>query len=166
MKVLMKKVILFVALASILILMNSCGTSKKVPTGPNVRVTDTGLVAEGSNVSFIERGTRDQAIRFARYEMVKYINLVLGVMDKDYKLPSGTHTEETLKNSKVVDVKLYDLQDGSIEAVCQIGLAWDDVQKWADAYYENLPAEDAFKTAGQKKYNEKIMKYLRSFGRK
>lgn len=135
-----------------LMLVLSCVLQKN-NNSQNVIVTDNGLLSKGTGISQIERTSRSIAIRMARNELIKYLNLVLSKIDLDYHIPKGTHTESELKDTKVIEIK-QTTHKGNITTNAWVEWSNQNINVWAELYYELLPKDDLLKT--QIKENEFI----------
>lgn len=158
-------------------------TRKERPTEPCEALSwERDLAAVGTATSYSERVARNGAIRDARYELGRMMQVAVEGAAEDYlrnvsknkKSTSETMSEEIssqffaecVKNSKVIRTSVYDLADGQIQVyACVEVVAGFDVLDRAAEVVENVLSKDEELEVefDKKKFKEDMKEGLREY---
>lgn len=140
-----------------LIIISGCGTTNITShKDSNITITKSGIEAIGTGVSQNERISNSIATRLARTNLLEYINLALAKTDKELGLSIGTHTEDKLQGSKVIETTQYK-QRKNIITIAHVEVSNDKIRQWIDSYYETLPADDTLRVQTNKNSFAKLI---------
>lgn len=200
----MKKV--FLSLAVTAMLFTSCGTQKQTttsnssynqmlqnntatptrkarPTEPCEELAwDRDFAAVGTATSFNEKVARNEAIRDARYELGRMMQVAVEGAARDYlrnvtknkKSTSESISEEInsqffsecVKNSKVIKTTVYDLSDGQIQvyACVEVVAGFDVLEKAAEIAKNVLDKDEELEVEFNKnKFKEEMKEGLKEY---
>ncbi len=152
------KLTVFLVIVSVIC---SCAhTSIAVHEEPNIIITETGIEAIGTGMSQNGKISNTIAVRLARANLIDYLNIALANTDKDYGIKDVAHKENLLRNSRVIETN-QSVRRKNIITEARVRLTFDEIFKWVDLYYDNLPADDMLKTQITKdKFTEHIYIHL------
>lgn len=139
----------------------SCAhTSRSTHKVPNIIITDTGIEAIGTGVSQNEKISNSIAVRLARADLIDYFNIALANTYKELGIIDIVNKINLLQNSKVIETN-HSARRKNITTVVRVGVTFDEVFKWVNLYYDNLPANDILKTQITKdKFTELVYEHL------
>lgn len=138
----------------------SCGVSSKSEGGVYAYVADNGVIGKGIASAQNERTANSIAIRLARDAIVTYLNDALARVDESIGLPSGTHGEEILSMTRVVNLNNI-TKKGSITTTALVEWPFDEVASWVLLYYDSLPEEDLIRQRMTKElFAERLLKQI------
>lgn len=208
----------YLIIAAIAVIVCSCGASKNVSSQPtssyNTQLQSTRVVgststparkerptepcealswerdlaAAGTATSFNEKVARNEAIRDARYELGRMMQVAVEGAAEDYlrnvsknkKSTSETISEEInnqffsecVKNSKVIRTSVYDLSDGQIQvyACVEVVAGFNVLDKAAEVAENVLSRDEALEVEFDKeqfksKIKEGLQEYKENRGR-
>ncbi len=144
-----------------LIIISGCRTTNITShKDSDITITKSGIEAIGTGISQNERISNSIATRLARTNLLEYINLALAKTDKELGLSIGTHTEDKLQGSKVIETTQYK-QRKNIITIAHVEINNDKIHQWIDSYYEALPADDTLRIQTSKNsFSKLIYKHL------
>ena len=150
-----------IAITMVVLLASSCGVANKSHQRSTVYYTKEGLFSKGHAISVNEKNAKNIAVRLARTEMSKALNLALSEVDADLGLPAGTHKEPLLGNTAIYSVKWVKPKEGNIECNVTVILGKDALSNWINAYYVGLPNDDILVSRlSQEEFQQLFFKHI------
>lgn len=119
----------------------SCGTIRPSTNNLDVVITEDGIVGIGEATAQNERTANSIAVRLARAHLIHGINSVLADIDESIGLKTGTHSENIIQDSKIVNTSLS-TKGGSYSVTAVVELSNSAISKWAEGYYDKLFDDD------------------------
>lgn len=120
-------------------------------SNPDYTVTENGIAGVGEATAQNERTARSIAVRMARARLMSGINSALASVDKYIGLETAIHTENTLQETKIVNVDISTRAD-SYTATAIVELNHSTIKNWAEAYYDNLLESDPIRAITKEEF--------------